>query len=85
MQQLQRLESQLRSDALDTSERQIALSTLQTTHVGAMDTDEVSERLLTEPSLLAISAQVQPEDSLEVAFHIADAPRLLLDSLHTYE
>ena len=46
-----------------------ALAAFDTTHVGAVHTDEVGELLLTHAELLAVPAQVAPEPNLQLSFH----------------
>jgi hypothetical protein len=72
-------------DTFQAPERQVALASLQTTHVGAVHAHDLSKSLLAEPQRLTVGAQVAPDGPLQVAFHIRNARDLLLDGLQTHQ
>ncbi len=69
-QEVKRRNPQLSSQTFQASERQVALTTFDAAHVGAMHPQYVSHGLLAEPTLLAVGPQVPAQGSLQVAFHI---------------
>lgn len=85
VQQLQRVEVKATGDALQALEGQIALAPLDATHVGAVNTEHVGERLLAEAVGLPVGPQIAAHRALKIAFHSGQLPEPLLDSLHTYK
>jgi hypothetical protein len=70
---------------LDGFEREISLAALEAAHIGAVQTEEVSQVLLAEAAGFAVPADVAPEDPLQLAFHTFEARKVLLGGLQTYE
>lgn len=68
MQQFQWIDVDQTGDALQASQRQVALPAFQAAHVGAVDTDDIGESL-GETECLPVSAQVPANGTLQVTFH----------------
>lgn len=79
MEQRQRVEIESAGDALEALERQVALASLNAAHIGAMDAEYVSKRLLAESFGFSIGAQASANGALQIAFHIGKRPELLLE------
>lgn len=83
-QQLQRIHVDRRGEPLKASQGEVALTALQSAHVGAVDPDQVGEGLLGEAALQPVAAQVCTDGPLEVAFHPLNGSGPLLVGLQTY-
>lgn len=81
----QRIEVEPTDDPLYAPERQVALASLDGAHVGPVDPQDIRERLLAQSLCLPVGPQIAPHGPLKIAFHIGNAPDLLLDSLQTYK
>jgi len=64
LEQRQWLNVDAAGDALEALERQVALSSLDAAHVGAVDAELVGEGLLAEAAGLPVGAQVAPDAPL---------------------
>ena len=84
-QQLQWLHVHESGDALDVPEREVALPALEATNICAVKSKNGGEGLLADAQGFSMHAQISAHDPLELTFHTGNAPRLLLDSLQTYE
>jgi hypothetical protein len=84
-QQVDRLDTQSSGVALQGTERDVALTAFETTDVGAVQPEEVGERLLGQPALLTIEPQVVTQPSLELALHTTSVLGVLLEGLQTYK
>lgn len=80
-----RVDPDHRCQPLHRTEGQIALSPLDATHVGAVNSDKVGEVFLAESALFAVAAEVATKGLLQVAFHVFERSAVLLEGLHTYE
>ncbi len=67
----------------DRPERDVALTALETTDEGPVDSGDVGELLLTEPASLSMGAETLPELALQVAFHGTHAAQWLPIDLQT--
>jgi hypothetical protein len=85
LQQRQRIKSESASQALHSTQRQVALTPLHATEVGPMHAKTLGERLLAVTVPLTMAAQVHPDISLQLTFHHRHVLGTLLISLHTYE
>jgi len=54
------------AEELDRLQRQVALATLDATHVGSMDANDVGKLLLAQPTGLTASAQVGAKHALQI-------------------
>lgn len=84
-QQLERVDPHPAREALHALEREVALTALDATHVGAVDSQQIGECLLAEPSALPVGPDVAPHRALKIALHARNASRWILDGLQTYE
>jgi hypothetical protein len=71
-QQFHRINIDQRSNPLQRLQREVALAALQTTHVCAVDANEVSEGFLTETACLPISPKIPANGALQITFHVTD-------------
>lgn len=69
IEQPQRVHPDRRRDALHRAKSQIPLATLDTTHVGAMNADQIGQRLLTETEPLTMLPEIAAEPTLKLPFH----------------
>lgn len=84
--QLGRAYAQLLRQALQASQRDVALASLQAAHVGAVHSESVGERFLAQPQGQSVVSQIPPHDALEIADgHATERGRTLLVSLQTYK
>jgi hypothetical protein len=72
-------------DALHALECQVALASLDAAHVGAVEAQDIGERLLAEATGLSKCSQVAAHRPLQIAFHVGNGLGSLLDGLHTYK
>lgn len=84
--EFKRVNTDLLRDPLDRLEREVALSPLQTTHVGPVHPDEISEGFLGELAFLPVATQVPPDRPLQITFHLTlIVTAVLLVGLQTYQ
>jgi hypothetical protein len=83
--QVARVDANPRGKSLDGPQRQVPLTSLECTHVGAVHAEDRGEGFLGEAALRAVGAEVASDGALEVAFHPLDLADPLLDGLHTDE
>jgi hypothetical protein len=83
VEQVKGCEPDPRCEALDAAEREVAFAPLDGTQVGAVHAEQVRERLLGQPALDPLGAEVGAKSPLQVAFHRDDADRSLLNDLQT--
>jgi hypothetical protein len=70
----------------DGSKREIPFAALKPADVGAVHGDDLGERFLAIPAILADSLQIEPQRALKIAFNNAfHDPGLLLEGLHAYQ
>lgn len=84
-QQLERVDPHPAGEALHALEREVALTALDAAHVGPVDSQQIGERLLAEPSALPVSPDVTSHRALKIALHARNASRGILDGLQTYK
>lgn len=68
-QQGQRLEIEFAGDLLHALQRQVALASLNASHVGAVHAEYVGKVLLTEITSFAVRPQVLANNALQLTFH----------------
>jgi hypothetical protein len=69
LQQLQRVDAQLAGDALDGPQRQVPLTALDSAHLGPVNAEDISARLLAQPLDFTIGPEVPSQGPLQVALH----------------
>jgi len=84
-QQLERIKPKPFSDPLDALQRQIPLPTLQPTHIRPVNIKLGSKRLLRQPKLVPVCAQILPNPALQLPLHTPKTDRPLLDGLQTHK
>ena len=71
--------------ALHALERQVALASLDPSHVSPVHAEHIGKRLLAETAGLPVSAKVAADGLLKGALHGENGPAPLLDSLQTHK
>lgn len=84
LQKLKRVDLERGSQPLDRLEREVPLTPLEATHIGAMNANQVSKRFLAQSASLAAGAQIASHSPLKLAFHAFERGGSLLDDLQTY-
>ena len=72
-------------DSFDGLQREVAFSSFDPAHVGAVDLQHVGKGFLAEALLEAAGSQAPAQAPLQLSFHRATIASLLLLSLHTDE
>jgi hypothetical protein len=72
-------------DAFDASEGQVAFTSLDPAHIGSVEHELISKRLLAQPQFEAVSAEILPDSHLQLSLHAANADGPLPNGLQTYE
>jgi hypothetical protein len=67
-------------------EREVPLTSLQTTDIRSVPTEDLRECLLGQATFFAVTPQIDADDSLEISLgHARTVAGLLLDGLQTYK
>jgi hypothetical protein len=85
LEELEWVELEALGDSFEGAEGEVAFPAFEAAHVGAVDAELFGEGFLGEASFLSVAAEVGADGALEVALHVADPARLLLDGLQTHE
>ena len=86
LQERQRLHPDLLGHLLQALEGEVAFTSFDSTHVGAMDAKNVCEGFLAQASLQPVGTQVPAHRLLEITnSHISQPGHLLLEGLQTDE
>ena len=81
-----RIKIKLCSESLDGVEREVAFTSFDTAHVGAVDAKNVCEGFLAQASLQPVGTQIPAHRLLEITnSHISQPGHLLLEGLQTAE
>jgi len=72
-------------DAFDAPEGQVAFTALDTTHIGPVEHEHVSKRLLAQSQFETVSAEILPDSHLQLSLHPGNADGPLPNGLQTYE
>ena len=84
--QLPHLHAQPLCQALQAPEGKVPFSSLQSSHVGTVHSQDFSEGFLGQALGLSVGTQVPTNCSLEVTFcHVLQTDEALLEGLQTYE
>ena len=70
--QCQRLKVDPAGDLLHGLQRQIALASLDASHVGPVNAEQLGERLLAKAAFLAVDPQVSANSALKIALHFGE-------------